>query len=165
MSKDLKVILVKADYCGHCRDFLPIYEKAIELAEESFSYAEFIIEEMDKRINPIAYENFKSKYGEEILSKIEGYPTVVLIFEKDGKKIDTQIDHTVGEKNEAAKRFLNNLNNKYNTLKSDSKKEFVSVNQQQGGDCKVNNVEYNDKYKVKYIKYKSKYLSLLKSSF
>lgn len=165
MSKDLKVILVKADYCGHCRYFLPIYEKAIELAQKSLPNAEFAVEEMDQKINPMAHENFKSKYGEEILSKIEGYPTVVLIFEKNGKKIDTQVEHTVGEKNEAAKNFLNNLNNKYNTLKSDSKKEFVSVNPQQGGDCKVNNDVTNDKYKVKYIKYKSKYLSLLKSSF
>ena len=164
MSKELKVVLVKADYCGHCKTFLPIYEKAEEFAKKSLPNAEFVIEEMDKRINPIAHENFESKYGKEILSKIDGYPTVVLILEKDGKKVDTIINHTVGQTIEAAKNFLQNVSNAYKTLNSNGKKEFVSVNPQQGGDCKVNNKESNDKYKAKYIKYKSKYLSLLKST-
>lgn len=163
MGKDLKVILAKADYCYHCKQFLPIYEKTIELAKKQLPNAEFVIEEMDTRINSTAHENFKSKYSEDIYNKVQGYPTVILILEKDGKKTNTAIEHTAGELEASAKNFLNNVVNGYKTLKSEGSKTFVSVENQEGGYCcQVN--KQDEEYKAKYIKYKSKYLSLLKSS-
>lgn len=165
MVKDLKVILAKADYCGHCSDFLPIFKRTEEIAKKELPNAEFVIEEMDTRINPSAHQNFKSKYSEDIYNKVQGYPTVLLILEKDGKKTNTTVEHAAGKLEESAKKFLNNVLNGYKTLKSGSSKTFVSVENQEGGSCcKVNKINNQDeKYKAKYIKYKSKYLELLKS--
>ncbi len=166
MSKDLKVILAKADYCGHCKDFLPIFERTVELAKKELPNAEFVIEEMDTRIKPMSHDNFKKNYGEDIYNKVQGYPTVILILEKDGKKTDTTVEHAAGELEKSAEKFLNNVVNGYKTLKSGVGKSYVSVENQEGGSCcKVNKVDNSDeKYKAKYIKYKSKYLELLKSS-
>lgn len=166
MGENLKVILAKADYCGHCKDFLPIFERTVELSKKELPNSKFEIEEMDTRINPSAHQNFKSKYGEDIYNKVQGYPTVILILEKDGEKTNITVEHAAGGLEESAKKFLNNVINGYKTLKSGVNKTFVSVENQEGGSyCKVNKVNNQDeKYKAKYIKYKSKYLELLKSS-
>ncbi len=164
MEKDLKVVLAKADFCGHCKDFLPIFKRATELAKKEIPDAEFVIEELDTRIEPMAHINFEKKYGTELLKQIRGYPTVILMIgEDDNKKVDLSVEHTVGETEEAAKNFILNVKNGYKTMKSNGKSEFVSVNTQQGGRCYGNN-NLDEKYRAKYIKYKSKYLELLKSS-
>jgi hypothetical protein len=163
MGRDLKVILAKADFCSHCHSFLPIFEKAKELAksDKELSDIKFIIEELDTDVSPMSHENFKTTYGEDVFGMIEGFPTVILLEQRDGKKLTNSVEHTVGETEDAAKKFLEKVKNGIENLKSDVKS--IIVLKQEGGKCwSGTGTSTDNKYKDKYIKYKNKYLDLCK---
>ncbi len=186
MSSKYKVILVKANFCSHCKNFLPIYGEAIKLAKKLNPNAEFEIYEMDNEVAPKDMEHmkklvpleikrameFSSKYS-NLKDKLVGYPTVYLETEESGKKLfgevePTALDHKKGGSEsklntDAAQRFLTNCENCYKTLISGKKDVFITV--KGGGTCNTCcgsavPEESDDIYKNKYLKYKNKYLEL-----
>ncbi len=168
MSKNskVKVILAKADFCGHCHAFLPIYKRAMELAQKDkeISNSEFIIKEMDTSIEPMAHKNFESEYGADVLSLVSGYPTVIILMDIDGDKKFGTVEHTGGDTETAASNFISNVKNGIKTISSEKKDFYLRPKKQEGGTCGLDTPVLEDKYKAKYIKYKSKYLDLLKQT-
>jgi thiol-disulfide isomerase/thioredoxin len=63
------VILFKADWCGHCKKFKPVWEQLSKQFESKFN---FITYDADKDIDML------EKY------KVDGFPTILF---KDGKHI------------------------------------------------------------------------------
>jgi hypothetical protein len=91
---------------------------------------------------------------------VSGYLTVFLKIKdkQTNEKKQQTIEHTHDENKErATDEFINNIINMYKTLKSDSSQEFISA---QKGGTMINMDKHN--YKNKYLKYKSKYLTLKK---
>ena len=167
-GQEITVIFVKADWCGHCKNFTKIYDEAIKLYKlnnflnnYNVNFEVYDIENNDRK-------NILSINHYEIIDKISGYPT---IFIKSTNKLDKtrniydQIDHTVinseininNQKNEAANRFILNIVNYLKTLESDNTSLFI----QQGGTTNTK----NEVYRNKYLKYKSKYLELKKNYY
>ena len=113
-----------------------------------------------------------------LIELIEGYPTVYIQFNHDGKIKTAQVEHTStnvridggnsdDKIEEASKRFLNNIVNIYKTLTSDNKSIFIDA--QTGGKLQkissnANNLDEQN-YKEKYLKYKAKYVELLNKHF
>lgn len=80
LNKDAKcsVLLIKANWCGHCRTFLPKFEKL----SESFPNVNFLIVDEEQSRALLAYWN-------ELVSpvfKANSFPTVVL-YGKDGNPV------------------------------------------------------------------------------
>jgi thiol-disulfide isomerase/thioredoxin len=168
MSKKITVILAKAGYCGHCKDFEPIYEESRNNYKDD-KYLD------DQDINFVDYDlatdegknNFTITHL-EALKMVEGYPTVLVNISDKNKKNNKYytIDHTVvnhsinddEEKNkEASKRFLINLSNLLKSLDSDNKVLYL----QTGGGMRNYQTSLKEEiYRKKYLKYKAKYLEL-----
>ena len=134
-KKDYKVILSKVEWCGHCKDFLPIFNKAKNLVKNNNMFKNVNLDfevydmEQDKGI-------FETKYS-ELVDKLEGYTTVFLAQIKNDKLAKTvEIGH--------AKESVDFIK-----LLSDAYKNF---DDQKGG------FEEEEIYKQKYLKYKEKYL-------
>ncbi len=165
MSHDITVILAKASWCHYCDDFSPIYElaqkkiKSSDFDNCSINLVSFI---MDR---PGEKEKFEQQYP-GLLEYLEGYPTVYFQMseKKSGSRPKTEfINHTIarekGEKGieKAVQEFIQNIKNKYKSIKSGNKEEYTTV--QRGGMLKYMTLE-EEKYRNKYLKYKSKYLEL-----
>ena len=139
-NKELKVILSKVGWCGHCIDFLPIFNKSKNLIKNNkilknvkVDFEVYDMEE-DKGI-------FETKYG-NLVDKIEGYPTVFLAKVKNDKISETvEIGHSQKSEN-----FIKLITDAY-----------AGFSQQKGG-ANNNEDELNELYKLKYLKYKAKYL-------
>ena len=168
----ITIILIRAEWCGHCKNFEPIYKKAEEIYKNAQNGSktkktngeetnrEEIIEFLKEY--DIKFENYDHSdesvkniyminHGEN-KNQIEGYPTIFVKIEKNGINEYKTINHTFDDstqKKDAETRFLENIMNVIKTQKSDNKILYI----QQGG----NNDEI---YKIKYQKYKSKYLKL-----
>lgn len=167
MSKKITVILAKAGYCTHCKNFEPIFEESTNNYKDD--------KYLDNRdINFIDYDlatdegktNFTISHL-EALKMVEGYPTVLVnIYDKNDKKSKYYtIDHTVvnhnindkEKKKEASKRFLNNLSNLLKSLESGNKVLYL----QTGGGMRNYQTSLKEEiYRKKYLKYKAKYLEL-----
>lgn len=161
----IHIILTKAEWCIHCKHFTPIFNKTIDLKEEdnffkNVTFKEYILEKED----PTASSDLnKLNYDfPNLVDKIEGYPTIFIIINKDEKQIIDNINQTSIDNNNnseddqltiAALEFLNNIKNKIKTMISDKKDLYLP---QQGGFTNTNEIIY----RKKYIKYKSKYLEL-----
>jgi len=133
----LKVILSKVDWCGHCKDFLPIFNESKKLIKNNKILKNVDIDfevydmEQDKGI-------FETKYG-ELAEKIEGYPTVFLAQIKNDKLSKTvEIRHA-----QKSSDFIKLLGDGYKSFSG-----------QTGGN------QEEDMYKQKYLKYKQKYILL-----
>ena len=68
-EKKVDVILFKADWCGHCKRFKPVWEMLNKNFESKFN---FIIYDADKDTNMV------EKY------KVDGFPTILF---KDGEHV------------------------------------------------------------------------------
>ena len=155
-NNEIQVILAKRDGCGYCTMFQPIFEMAKKICEIEKPHIKF--ESYDHAL-PQEENNFNQTYkGFNIM--LEGFPTIFLQFKVNDKikntmadttQINTKLNKTEEELvEEAAHRFIENVLNQYKTYTSTKNETFVSS--QKGGDLY---------YKAKYLKYKSKYLSLL----
>ena len=134
-NKELKVILSKVEWCGHCKDFLPVFNESKNLIKNNKTLKNVNIAfevydmEQDKGI-------FETKYG-DLVDKVEGYPTVFLAQIKNDKLSKTV---EIGHKKDP-EDFVKLIGDAYK-----------SFSKQTGG-----NLE-DDMYKQKYLKYKAKYL-------
>jgi thiol-disulfide isomerase/thioredoxin len=133
-KKDYKVILSKVEWCGHCKDFLPVFNKSKNLIKNNNMFKNVNMDfevydmEQDKGI-------FETKYG-ELVDKVEGYPTVFLAQIKNDKLSKTvEIGHA-----KESEDFIKLLGDAYKSFSA-----------QKGG------FEEDDIYKQKYLKYKAKY--------
>jgi hypothetical protein len=181
MSYDITVILAKTSWCPHCVNFTPIYESCQEKVKpELFDNCSvhFQSYELDRPLE-------KNRFTEEhpgLMEHLQGYPTVYLKImdkNKNSKPKIEIIEHTVAKDrnslNEARDEFLENIINRYKTIKSGNTVEFKLVHShndkqpqrrgQKGGRLQnittLEETKYRDKYlkyKSKYLKYKSKYL-------
>jgi thiol-disulfide isomerase/thioredoxin len=136
-NNELKVILSKVAWCGHCTNFLPVFNKSQKLTKNNKylkdTNVNFEVYDMEEDL-----EKFKSNNYEDLLPQINGYPTVIVTSLKNGKRVNTEIiDHSSDPL-----EFINTVGETYNKLVSQS-----------GG--------YEEElYKQKYLKYKSKYTEL-----
>jgi thiol-disulfide isomerase/thioredoxin len=130
-----KVILSKVEWCGHCKDFLPVFNESKNLIKNNKILKNVSVDfevydmEQDKGI-------FETKYG-ELVDKVEGYPTVFLAEIKNDKLSKTvEIGHA-----KESEDFIKLLDTAYK-----------SFSEQKGGN------QEQEIYKQKYLKYKTKYL-------
>ena len=142
-NKQYKVILSKVEWCGHCKDFLPVFNESKNLIKNNKTFKNISVDfeaydmEQDKGI-------FETKY-KELVNKVEGYPTVFLAQIKNDKLSKTvEIGHA-----EKAKDFIKLISNAYEGFSTQTDKGFST---QTGGNQEEEN------YKQKYLKYKTKYL-------
>lgn len=82
------VILFKADWCGHCKNFKPTWEKVAEIYNKKFN---FIVYDADKQ---------REKFEEY---KVDAFPTVLI---KNGSNI---IPYDGERSFEEISNFLNNF--------------------------------------------------------
>jgi thiol-disulfide isomerase/thioredoxin len=168
MSKEISVILVRANWCGHCKNFEPIFDETKKNYLENDFFKnykmKFVDYDMESSEGKIAFEN---SHG-DAQNLVNGYPTIIVKISDSDKKekyhtIDhTVVDNSVEKKNQhqhASKKFLNKLIDLIKTVNSDQKITYTD----EGG--------FNNKYRTslteinfrnKYLKYKSKYLKLKK---
>lgn len=163
MSKEIEIILAKANWCGYCRNFEEIfnhsknnYKKNSELKNLNLLFSDHDLALEDVR------DIFMKKYL-NAMDFVEGYPTVLI-------KINDKyliVEHTIldekedkkNQVNEASKRFLENISNVIKSLNSENKILYT----QSGGSTNIYKTSLEEEiYRKKYIKYKSKYLKLKK---
>ena len=142
-NKQYKVILSKVEWCGHCKDFLPVFNESKNLIKNNKTFKNISVDfetfdmEQDKGI-------FETKY-KDLVDKVEGYPTVFLAQIKNDKLSKTvEIGHA-----DKAKDFIKLISNAYEGFSTQTGKGFST---QTGGNQEEEN------YKQKYLKYKTKYL-------
>jgi hypothetical protein len=165
MKQEILIILTKAGYCGHCKNFEPIYEIAKNIYKSNDFLKNYNIKFEDyDMVNNDIKNTFIINHN-NIKDKIQWYPTVFINIRDTNDKNNIvneylTIEHTVidpknDEKNqqqEAAKRFLENIINSIKTMETENKITYI----QTGGI----NASDNNLYKKKYLKYKSKYFEL-----
>lgn len=165
MNPEITIILAKAGYCSHCKNFEPIFEiaKNIYKSNDFFSNYNVKFEDYDM-VNDDIKNTFIINHN-NVKDKIQWYPTIFVNIRDTTNKNNlineyltiehTTIDPKINEKKqqeEAAKRFLENIVNSIKTFESENKISYI----QTGG----LNLSNNDIYKKKYLKYKSKYHEL-----
>lgn len=184
MSQKIFIILAKAGYCIHCKNFEPIFTTAKNICKfnDFLKNHDIKFDEYDMADNTIR-NTFEINHH-KIMDQIKGYPTVFINIRdtSNAKNIINdylEIEHVVAnhqmdkdedkQKEEAAKRFLENIVNGIKTLNSDSKTTYIQtgkgtgtgtgtgmgIRQTQKGGSQI-----NEMYKLKYLKYKSKYHEL-----
>ena len=165
--KEIFIVLAKAEWCGHCKSFQPIFKLSEEkLKENAYLKDKKIKFEIYDVENETGKKSFSQKYSEEKLSKIDGYPSAfVAILDKNKidkfEEVNTTREKDGKTKDDAAKDFLTNLEVKLKTILSENKDKYVNTdktNGQHGGGENIIN------YRDKYLKYKNKYLELKKRS-
>lgn len=177
---EIKIVLVKANWCGHCKTFEPLYEEA----KKKYKKIDFLVNNITDFFkydvnDEKEKENFTKDYSEKIFSSIVGYPTVLLIISDNDKHKDDESKHKIYEinttkktdkktENEVINEFLNNIEAKLKTILSENKNTYINTETDTeeeeekvhtGGAFIKNNINYID-YKKKYYKYKHKYLKL-----
>jgi thiol-disulfide isomerase/thioredoxin len=133
MSDNILVELFRAEWCGHCKSFVDVWEKLInELPGVTFKKYEHTT------------ENDKEKKEFE-KNNINSFPTIIITTQNK--------QQYKGERTfEAIKEFIENLNSE-NAKPSDDMEIHEDEEMQDGGGID---------YKYKYEKYKSKYEALKK---
>ena len=168
MSKEIQIILARANWCGHCQDFEPIYEETTKnhngdkfLNKYKISFKNYDLATNDDKTN------FTINHVDAV-NMVEGYPSVLVnVIDKEKKNnkyytishtvIDENIKDKTEQKQEASNRFLVNVTNLIKSIESDNKILYM----QTGGVMIKYQTSSNDEiYRNKYLKYKSKYLEL-----
>ena len=88
-SEKIKIMLFKADWCGHCKTFKPTWEA---LSKQYNTKYEFITYDADKE---------RSKFEEY---KVDSFPTIIA--EKGNETMNYEVDLSVGD----LSNFLSQLN-------------------------------------------------------
>ena len=166
MSEKITLLLAKANWCGHCKKFEPIYDHS----EEKYKNNKYLNKyEIKFEKYDLADDNEKNKFmlsHFKAMDKVKGYPTLFVNI-RDGKKNDyhmishTQEDQSIkgdeARRIDASEKFLENVSNLLKSLESDSKVSYV----QTGGNMTLPQSTLEDEvYRKKYLKYKTKYLEL-----
>lgn len=180
MDIKIYVILARAEWCGHCQKFEPVYNVVKEIYKKNDFLTNYEIQFDDYNLADDNIRNtFLLNHG-DISDKVQFYPTIFVGFKnKKNKTIDyITIEHTAipnedelklqelrnDEKKydalkkkleiECAKKFISNIINGIKSFESDNKILYT-----QAGGSKLMNVDESI-YKNKYLKYKTKYLKL-----
>lgn len=172
MSQKIFIILARAGYCIHCKNFEPIFTAAKNICKSNDFFKNYDVKFDEYDMTDSTISNTFQINHHKIMDKINGYPTVFINIRdtSDAKNMINDylmIDHVVinhqidkdKQQEEAAKRFLENVINGIKTLNSDSKTTYIQtgkgIKQNQKGGSQINEI-----YKLKYLKYKSKYHEL-----
>jgi thiol-disulfide isomerase/thioredoxin len=163
MTEKTDILLIKANWCGHCKRFEPIFKntEAIIKNNDFFKDKNINLKSFDFAENGIK-ENFENEYG-KVSKYIDGFPTVIIRHEKKNNVKYTLIDtahedETIKENkrlDHATHNFIKNIKNGYDSLTI-----------QQGGNYEhmlektLENELSEMYYKKKYLHYKNKYLEL-----
>lgn len=166
MSHEITIILAKTSWCPHCVNFTPIYELAEqkikpnnELDGCKIKFASFELDNSSEK------DRFTKEYP-GLIDFLEGYPTVYFQMNESNSKTRPKtefINHTLSREegkqglDKAVKEFIQNIINKYKSIKS-GKEEHITV--QNGGMSNYITSNEDNNYRIKYLKYKSKYLEL-----
>ena len=82
--KNLKgpcVIVIHAEWCGHCKDFMPVYNKEI-VRSNNFD------EELKDLLTLSSVEEKEYSNSKDLFGEVDGYPTIRYItFDEDGKPL------------------------------------------------------------------------------
>jgi thiol-disulfide isomerase/thioredoxin len=183
-NPDITIVLTKMTWCSHCKDFQEIFDNIKSRLKNNKLLKDktVILEMYDMEQNEAL---FAEKY-KDYMSKIDGYPTVLIFIKNDKNKIQGDIiEHTVIEQidnknkqkliNNATDMFISKVESKYKSVINGKGDEYINVEggtTMSGGGgvgkCRLdalisshdNSMEEKN-YKQKYIKYKTKYLNLL----
>ena len=102
---EVKVILYRADWCGHCNDFLPTWNKL----KTAFDMMDIKYEEYEEHANPKAIED----------ANIRGFPTIVIVSNGKTEEYHKERDYDAimkfinYKKNEALREQTGGSNNFY----------------------------------------------------
>ena len=167
MSEEIEIILAKANCCGFCKNFEPIYAHSIKNYKNNkeLKNLNLIFSEHD-----LASEEKKSIFMKNHLKagELNGYPTVLIKInnkKKDNEYLYLIVEHTVLDEkqdkkkqvSEASARFLQNISNVIKSFNTENRILYT----QSGGDSNIYKTSLEEEtYRKKYAKYKSKYLQL-----
>ena len=142
MGDNIQLILLKSEGCGHCKSFLPIFEKAV--SQNICDYDIYDINDEKK------YSSFENDFPDIVKKFDKAVPTIYIVVKDKFQEVRSSRIMGEGEKelNIAVNTFIDNVKNGIKTLQSNNHTVYI----QAGGN---KNEEY---YKNKYIKYKTKYL-------
>lgn len=176
MEDEIHIILAKANWCGHCKNFEPIYTMAEKIYKDNKFLKNYNIEfeQYD-----MADDDGKNKFMLNHLNaidKIKGYPTVMINIRNlsDKKNEYHEISHSERDFNKrdeqeqilsGSNNFLTNIENLLKSLESDGKVQYVQAGGSGSNSGYTNNTVShstleNEMYRKKYLKYKSKYIEL-----
>lgn len=166
MSKDenVQVVLVKANWCGHCKNFESIFDNTSKILKNNNKLKRVNLKSYDFADNEVK-EQFEKEHG-KVSQYIDGFPTVFV--RKENKHdvkytlIDTSHeDINIKEEDErlygATNEFINNIENGLVTLNSQKGGNYECMLEQSLKDTLKENY-----YKKKYLKTKKDYLDLQK---
>ena len=151
---NIDLILLKSNNCVHCVSFTPIFEEAMK--QNIYNY--HIFDTTNEKHNKL----FKEKFPNISEKFDQAVPTIYVNIGGKFQEIKSSKvkNDTKKELKNAVDEFTNNVENGIKTLKSPNHTLYI----QAGGEYvenieNVKNVEKNEEYyKLKYIKYKTKYL-------
>merc|ERR1711912_20745 len=83
-SKKHVLVMFFAPWCGHCKEFAPVYDK---IAKEYEGNDSFVVAKLDAEAHAV----FAKMY------KVTSYPTIKIFPKKEKKGIETQNKHGVKE--------------------------------------------------------------------
>jgi len=136
MSNDITVKLFYADWCGHCHSFKPEWNK---------------LKKMAGKIKTEEYEAGNNEIMEA--NNINGYPTIKIF--KRGNSEEYRGERT-------ADAILSYINSQRGGGDGNGSCNDPDANQCGGGKYKKTpRMSENEYYKMKYLKYKAKYMHLL----
>ena len=75
------VVVIHAEWCGHCKDFMPVYNKEI-VRSNNFD------EELKDLLTLSSVEEKEYSNAKDLFGEVDGYPTIRYItFDEDGKPL------------------------------------------------------------------------------
>ena len=75
------VVVIHAEWCGHCKDFMPVYNKEI-VRSNNFD------EELKDLLTLSSVEEKEYSNSKDLFGEVDGYPTIRYItFDEDGKPL------------------------------------------------------------------------------
>ena len=157
--KDVKVELFYADWCGHCNQFKPEWQKLKKMLDDNgIKWGEYESERDSKKMDE---EN------------INGYPTIRISIggnkeEYKGERTANAILSVIKNGNKSGSIQNAGGNNQcggarggFTPRKINKNNENNKNNKNNKNDKNDKNDENDEKYKIKYFKYKAKYMKML----